>query len=71
MTRISLIRLLIALASVHNLVKQQINVKTAFVNGELEEEIYMDQPEGCMVPGEEQKVCRLVKSLYGLISNGI
>ena len=28
--------------------------------------IYMDQPEGCMVLGEEQKVCRLVKSLYGL-----
>ena len=42
------------------------NVKTVFFNGELEEGIYMDRPEGCMVPIEEQKVCRLVKSLYGL-----
>ena len=42
------------------------DVKTTFLNGKLEEEIYMDQPEGCMVPREEQKVCRLVKSLYGL-----
>ena len=42
------------------------DVKTAFLNRELEEEIYMDQPEGCMVLGEEQKVCKLVKSLYGL-----
>ena len=40
-------------------------VKTAFLNGELEEEIYMDQPKGCMIPGDEQKVCMLIKSLYG------
>ena len=44
----------------------QMDVKTAFSNGELEEEIYMDQIEGCMVSREEQKVCRLVKSLHGL-----
>ena len=42
------------------------DVKTAFLNGELEEEIYMDQPEGCLTIGNEHKVCRLVKSLYGL-----
>ena len=42
------------------------DVKTAFLNGELEEEIYMDQLEGYMIPGDEQKVCKLVKSLYGL-----
>ena len=42
------------------------DVKTAFLNGELEEEIYMEQPEGFIVPGQENKVCRLVKSLYGL-----
>ena len=65
MTRISSIRMLIALASVHNLVIHQMDVKIAFLNRELEEEIYMDQPEGCMVPGNEQKFCRLVKSLYG------
>ncbi|CAM8956284.1 unnamed protein product [Rhodiola kirilowii] len=42
------------------------DVKTAFLNGDLEEEIYMEQPEGCKAPGQERKVCKLVKSLYGL-----
>ncbi|KAL6316136.1 hypothetical protein AAG906_015966 [Vitis piasezkii] len=42
------------------------DVKTAFLNGDLEKEIYMEQSEGCVVPGKEKKVCRLVKSLYGL-----
>ena len=66
MTRISSIRVLIDSASVHNLVIYEMDVKTAFLNGELQEEIYMDQLEGYMVPREDQKVCRLVKSLYGL-----
>ena len=66
MTSISSIRMLISLASVHNLVIHQMDVKIVFLNIELEEEIYMDQLEGCMVLGDEQKVCWLVKSLYGL-----
>nr|GEU60637.1 hypothetical protein [Tanacetum cinerariifolium] len=37
-----------------------------FLNRDLEEEIYMNQPEGFIAPGQEGKVCRLVKSLYGL-----
>ena len=41
-------------------------IKTIFLNGDLEEEFYMEQPEGCIVPRQEKKVCRLVKSLYGL-----
>ena len=65
-TRITSIRMLIALAAVHDLKIHQMDVKTAFLNGELEEEIYMEQPEGFIVPGKEKKVCRLVKSLYGL-----
>ena len=54
-TRISSIRVLISLASIHNLVIHQIDVKTVFLHGELKEEIYMDQPEGCMVPRDEKK----------------
>ena len=56
-TRITSIRLLIALAAVYDLQIHQMDVKTAFLNGELEEEIYMEQPEGFIVPGQENKVC--------------
>jgi len=43
-----------------------IDVKTVFLNSDLKEEIYMDQPEGFITKGQENKVCKLVKSLYGL-----
>jgi hypothetical protein len=42
------------------------DVKTTFLNGELDEEIYMQQPDGFVAPGQENKVYRLRKSLYGL-----
>jgi hypothetical protein len=42
------------------------NVKTVFLNEELEEEIYMTQPDGFIVKGQEDKVCKLIKSLYDL-----
>ena len=42
------------------------NVKTAFINLDLEEKKYMVQPEGCIVPGKKKKVCKLKKSLYNL-----
>nr|GEZ68935.1 zinc finger, CCHC-type [Tanacetum cinerariifolium] len=64
--RITTIRLLLALAAIHNLVIHQMDVKTAFLNGDLEEEVYMKQPEGFVMPGNEHKMCKLVKSLYGL-----
>jgi hypothetical protein len=60
-TRITSIRTLIAIAALHNLKIHQMDVKTAFLNGELDEEIYMEQPEGFIVPGKEKKVYRLVK----------
>ena len=44
--RITSIRMLIVLATVHDLKIYQMDVKTTFLNGELEEEIYMEQPEG-------------------------
>ena len=65
-TRITSIRMLIAIVALHNLEIYQMEVKTAFLNGELNEEIYMEQPEGFIVPGQEKKIYRLVKSLYGL-----
>jgi len=45
---------------------EQLDVKTAFLHGNLEEEIYIQQPEGFVVPGKENHVYRLKKSLYGL-----
>nr|GEU68454.1 hypothetical protein [Tanacetum cinerariifolium] len=63
---ITTIRLLLDLASIHNLVIHQMDVKTAFSNGDFEKEVYMKQPEGFIMPGNEHKVYKLVKSLYGL-----
>ena len=65
-TRITSIRLLIAIAAIFYLKIHQMDVKTTFLNGDLDEEIYMDQPEGFVEPGQESKVCKLTKSLYGL-----
>ncbi|GJS86383.1 zinc finger, CCHC-type containing protein [Tanacetum coccineum] len=56
--RISTIRLLLALAAIHDLVIHQMDVKTAFLNGDLDEEIYMKQPEGFVMPGHESKVSK-------------
>ncbi|GKB11698.1 zinc finger, CCHC-type containing protein, partial [Tanacetum coccineum] len=63
---ISTIRLLIAMTLIHNLVIHQMDVKIAFLNGDLDEEVYMNQPQGFIMPGNENKVCKLIKSLYGL-----
>nr|GEZ03966.1 zinc finger, CCHC-type [Tanacetum cinerariifolium] len=64
--RISTITLLIAMASIHYLIIHQMDVKTAFLNGELEEGVYMNQPLGFIMLGDENKVCKLIKSLYRL-----
>jgi hypothetical protein len=45
---------------------EQMDVKTTFLHGDLEEEIYMKQPEGFVVKGKKELVCRMKKSLYGL-----
>ena len=51
-TRIASIRILFTIASIYKLVVHQMDVKTAFLNGDLEEEIYMEQPEGYVVLGQ-------------------
>ncbi|WVZ96800.1 hypothetical protein U9M48_042391 [Paspalum notatum var. saurae] len=62
----SSIRALFGIVAMHNLEFEQLDVKTAFLHGDLEEEIYMDQPEGFIVPGKDNFICKLKKSLYGL-----
>jgi hypothetical protein len=64
--RLTTIRELISLAASYGLTIHQMDVKTTFLNGELEEEIYIDQPDGFIANGQEGKVCKLLKSLYGL-----
>lgn len=62
----SFIRIVLALVAQLDLELVQLDVKTAFLHGDLEEEIYMTQPEGFKVVGKENMVCKLEKSLYGL-----
>jgi hypothetical protein len=66
LNRLPTICVLLALAAAYKLHVHQMDVKTAFLNGELEVEIYMQHPEGFVVKGQGSKVCRLIKSLYGL-----
>ncbi|GKD54815.1 retrovirus-related pol polyprotein from transposon TNT 1-94 [Tanacetum coccineum] len=60
------IRVVLAMCATYDLHLEQLDVKTAFLHGNIEEEIYMLQPEGFKQKGKENLVCRLNKSLYGL-----
>ena len=60
------IRVLLAFVALFDLELEQLDVKTTFLHGELKEEIYMEQPEGFIVPRKEHFIYRLKKSLYGL-----
>ena len=66
MTRITSIRILIAVAALRDLEIHQTDDKTAFLNGDLEEEIYMKQPKSFVISGEKHKFWRLVTLVYGL-----
>eukprot|EP00253_Pinus_taeda_P030085 PITA_30085 len=60
------IRIVLALVALFDLELQQLDVKTAFLHSDLDEEIYMEQPEGFVQHRNAKFVCRLKKSLYGL-----
>ncbi|KAL5745430.1 hypothetical protein ACOSP7_026576 [Xanthoceras sorbifolium] len=64
--KLTTIRLVLKIVAAENLHLEQLDVKTVFLHGDLEEEIYMRQPEGFKEAGKENLVCRLKKSLYGL-----
>ncbi|KAA0040367.1 gag/pol protein [Cucumis melo var. makuwa] len=60
------IRILLSIATFYDYEIWQMDVKTAFLNDNLEESIFMSQPEGFITQGQEQKVCKLNRSIYGL-----
>nr|GEV79998.1 zinc finger, CCHC-type [Tanacetum cinerariifolium] len=59
------IRLILALVAKENLIVHHLDVKSAFLNGELKEEVYVTQPAGFEVKGKEEMVYKLNKALYG------
>ncbi|KAK8506883.1 hypothetical protein V6N12_046244 [Hibiscus sabdariffa] len=60
------IRILLAIVAFHDYEIWKMDVKTAFLNGKLEEDVYMTQPEGFVTPENAGKVCKLQRSIYGL-----
>nr|KYP61818.1 Retrovirus-related Pol polyprotein from transposon TNT 1-94 [Cajanus cajan]KYP63036.1 Retrovirus-related Pol polyprotein from transposon TNT 1-94 [Cajanus cajan] len=64
--RLETVRLIVALASWRNWKLWQLDVKSAFLNGPLDEEVFVTQPPGFICKGKELKVLRLKKALYGL-----
>ena len=59
-------RMLLSRAAMEDMEIHQVDVKTAFLHGDLDQEIFMHQPDGFKEKGKEHLVCRLQKALYGL-----
>ncbi|KAK2398761.1 putative mitochondrial protein [Trifolium repens] len=64
--RLDTVRTIIAVAAQKGWNLYQLDVKSAFLNGELKEEVYVQQPQGFVTKGQEEKVYKLKKALYGL-----
>ena len=64
--KLTSVRLFISLAASYDWDLHQLDIKNVFLHGDLQEEVYMEQPPGFVTQGELGKVCRLQKSLYGL-----
>ena len=61
------VQIMLAIAAFYDYEIWHMDVKTAFLNGFLEEELYMMQPEGFINPKDANKVCKLQRSIYGLV----
>ena len=57
---------ILTLVAHNGLKNHQMDVKIAFLNGDLKENVFMPQPKGFVVKAQEQKVCKHIKSLYGM-----
>jgi Reverse transcriptase (RNA-dependent DNA polymerase) len=62
----TIVRLMLAVASKKRYAVHHMDVKSAFLNGQVDADVYMKQPKGFEEPGSEENVCHLLKSLYGL-----
>ena len=60
------IRTVLVVAAQHGWIIYQMDIKSAFLNGYVDEEIYVEQPQGFEIAGKENKVYKLKKALYGL-----
>jgi hypothetical protein len=65
-SRYTSIQTIISLATCMGWRLHQMDVKTTFLNGDIEEEVYIEQPDGFFIHEKESHVCRLRKALYGL-----
>jgi len=65
-SRLESIRIFLAFASYKSINVYQMDVKFSFLNGNLEEEVFIEQPKGFQVTENQDYVCKLKKSLYGL-----
>jgi len=66
MAKMPIVRIILALSAAQGWKVFQLDVKSAFLNGDLDVEIFINQPEGFIVEGKESFVCKLKKSLYGI-----
>jgi hypothetical protein len=64
--RLEAIRMFLAYACHKNFKVYQMDVKSTFLNGDLEEDVYVEQPEGFSLTDNPDYVCKLKKALYGL-----
>jgi len=60
------VQMMLVLAALRNWHISELDIKTAFLYGDLDEELYMEQPKGFKIPGQQNKVMHLRKAIYGL-----